>query len=196
MSALLSFLDKNSGTILALIGLMWAIGTFWWMNWRKGRIITSIPRTYAAVSQGMSEMLLVRLPLVFYNTGAATIIIQNLRLTLEQNKRKSAILYFNRTASELNASAETEWARPFPVEGRKACSVICEFLRKPGRFVFSKGGCNALLEGKFDSDKKWRMVSNFKLRTPSAYLKTLNSQTLIPYDNDPDREDIEEIQSQ
>lgn len=189
MSALFGFLDKNSGTILALMGLVWAIGTFWWMNWHKGKIVAGIPRTYAAVSHGMDEMLSVRLPLVFYNTGAATIVVQNLKLTLEQNGNESAILYFNGTVSKLDACGELEWATQFPVDGRRAYSVICEFLRKPGHFVFAAGQCNALLEGKFDADKKWRVVTRFKLRTPAKYLKTLNSRTLIPYDNDPDREE-------
>ncbi len=189
MSAFLSFLNDNSGTILALIGLVWAIGTFWWMNWRKGGIIVGAPRTYAAISQGRDSMLLVRLPLVFYNTGAATIIIQNLRVTLGQNSGKSAVLYFNQTVSKLDSKQEADWAKQFPVEGRKTCSAICEFLRKPGCFVFSAGECNALLEGKFDNDRDWRVVSKFKLRTPAIYLETLNGNgPLIPYDNDPDRE--------
>jgi hypothetical protein len=189
MSALLNFLNSNGGTFLALIGLLWAVGTFWWMNWRKGKIVLGTPRSYAAVSQGRDGMLLVRLPLVFYNTGAATIIIQNLRLTLEQNGGKSAVLYFNQIALKLDSKQdEGDWAKQFPVEGRKAFSAICEFLRKPGYFVFSAGECNALLEGKFDNDREWKVVIRFKLRTPAIYLETLNSdRPLIPYDNDADR---------
>jgi hypothetical protein len=190
MSALLNFLDKNSGTLLALVGLIWAVGTFWWMNWRKGKIVIGPPRTYAAISHQRDSYLLVRLPLVFYNSGAATIVVQNLRLTLEQDGRKSPVLYFNQTVSELDVKQEGGWAKQFPVEGRKAVSLICEFLRKPhGSFVFSVGNCDAVMEGKFDDDKNWKVLGRFKLRTPEAYLSTLNSiGPLMPYDNDPDRE--------
>ena len=117
MSFFLDFLSVNCGTMVALVGLFWAVGAFWWMNWRKGKIITSVPRTYAALSQGRDGLLLVRLPLIFYNTGAATIIIQNLQLVLEQNGGRSAILYFNQTVSKLDARQESDWAKQFPVDG-------------------------------------------------------------------------------
>lgn len=100
------------------------------------------------------------------------------------------MLYFNQTVSKLDAGREGEWAKQFPVEGRKATSLICEFFRKPREgFVFSVGNCNAVLEGKFDDDKNWKVMCKFKLRTPQAYLSTLNSsRPPIAYDNDPDRE--------
>jgi len=175
--------------LLACVGLPWTVGTFWWMHWRKGRIVVGTPRTYAAISHQRNDYLLVRLPLVLYNIGAATIVVENLRLTLEQSGRKSPVLYFNQTVSKLDVEQERDWAKQFPVEGREAASLICEFLRKPrSGFVFSAGNCNAVLEGKFD-DKNWKVISKFKLRTPEAYLSTLNSnERLIPYDNDPDRE--------
>jgi len=190
MSELLSALEKYSGVILAFAGLLWAIGTFWWMHWHKGKILVAGPRTYAALSHPRDDFLLIRSPLVFYNTGAASRVVQNLRLTLEQGVGKSPMLYFNQTVSKLDGGQEGEWARQFPVEGRKAVSLICEFLRKPRQgFTFSTGSCDATLEGKLDSDTHWKVLSKFKLRVTDADVSTLNSMgPLIAYDNDPDRE--------
>lgn len=192
MSELLSVIQKNAGVCISCTALLFTIGTFWWMQWRKGKIVVGAPRTYTAISHQKHNFLLVRLPLVFYNTGAATIVVQNLRLTLEQNGRKSPVLYFNQTVSELDVEQEGGWAKQFPVEGRKAVLLICEFLRKPrSGFAFSAGICNAKLEGKFDDDTSWKVIGTFKLLTPEAYLSTLNVKDiggLIPYDNDPDRE--------
>ena len=103
---------------------------------------------------------------------------------------QAPVLYFNQTVSKLDVEQERDWAKQFPVEGREAVSLICEFLRKPrSGFVFSAGNCDAILEGKFDDDKNWKVIGKFKLHTPEAYLSTLNSTgPLIPYDNDPDRE--------
>jgi hypothetical protein len=187
---LFCFIEKNAGVIITFIGLLWAVGSFWWMHWHKGKVIVGAPRTYAALSHQRDDFLLVRLPLVFYNTGAATIVVQNLRLMLEHSGKQSPVLYFNQTVPKLDVEQEREWAKQFPVEGREAVSLICEFLRKPRNgFDFAASSCNAVLEGKFDSDENWKIVTKFKLRTPEEYLNTLNSNgPLIPYDNDPDRE--------
>ena len=186
------FIEKNTGVIIAFIGLLWAVGTFWWMHWHKGKVIVGAPRTYAALSHQRDDFLLVRLPLVFYNTGAATIVVQNLRLTLEHSGKKSPVLYFNQTVPKLDVEQEQEreWAKQFPVEGRKVVSLICEFLRKPrNSFDFTASSCDAVLEGRFDSDENWKIVAKFKLRTPVEYLDTLNStKPPMAYDNDPDRE--------
>jgi len=177
-------------TAVALTALLWAIGQFWWMHWHKGEITLGAPRSYAAIAHQKDDFLLVRLPLVFYNAGAAAIVVQNLRLGLEQNGRKSPLLHFNQTVSKLDVEQEGDWATQFPVRGREAVPLICEFLRKPREsFVFTAGDCDAVLEGKFDQDGSWRVLVKFKLYTPGSYLSTLNSnRTLIAYDNDPDRE--------
>ncbi len=190
MSDIPSLIERNAGVLVACIGLVFSIGSFWWMHWHKGKIAVGIPRTYAAISHERDDFLLVRLPLVFCNTGAPTIVVQNLRLTLEQDGRKSPLLYFNQTVSKLDVEQERGWAKQFPVERRGAVSLICEFLRKPRRgFVFSAGDCDAVLEGKFDDDKDWKDIIKFKLRIAEGYLSTLNSiGPLIAYDNDPDRE--------
>ena len=152
--------------------------------------MVGIPRSYAAVASQKDDFLLVRLPLVFHNTGAPAIVVENLRLTLEQNGRKSPLLHFNQTVAKLTVQQEGDWATQFPVKGREAVPLICEFLRKHREgFVFSAGDCDAVLEGKFDHDRSWKVMLNFKLHTPERYLRTLNSnRPLIAYDNDPDRE--------
>ena len=174
---------------LALIALLWAVGTFWWMHWRKGKIMVGAPRSYAAIAHQRDDLLLVRLPLVFRNTGAAAIVVQNLRLTLEQNGTKSPLLHFNQTVAKLTVEQEGDWATQFPVKGREAVPLICEFLRKPREsFVFTAGDCDAILEAKFDHDRSWKVMLNFKLHTSESCLRTLNSNgPLVAYDNDPDR---------
>lgn len=170
------------------LALLFTIFSFWWMNWRTGRLIVGPPRSFAALSQGEENLLIIQLPLVFLNDGPVTYVVDNLRLTLEQGDKKSAILYFNNTLSKLTSNDNREWARQFAVEGNNSYSSIFVFQRKPGKFIFSAGKCKATLEAKLNTDKKWQTLIIFDLQTPEAIITTLNGHQLITYDNDPDRE--------
>ncbi len=173
---------------ISFLALFFAIFSFWWMNWRRGKIIVGPPRSFAATSKSQDDLLIIQLPLVFYNDGAASQIIQNLRLTIIQNGNRSAILYFNNTVPDLVNAQTREWARQFAVEGRKSYSSVFVFQRKPGNFIFHKGKCQAILEGKLNNDVKWEEMLTFDLQIQGKSVNTMNSGQLIPYDNDPDRE--------
>lgn len=157
---------------------------------RRGKVTVGAPSTYAALAHIRDDFLLVRLPLIFNNVSDVPVVVQGLRLTLEQDGKRSPVLKFNQTVSKLDIAQEGDWAKQFIVEGKGSVSLICEFLRKPrGGFVFSEGYCNTVLEGKFDNDQQWGEVTKFKLYTPAKYLEPLNSvRPPIPYSNDPDAE--------
>ena len=173
---------------ISTLALLFTIFSFWWMNWRRGKIIVGPPRSFAATSKSEDDLLIIQLPLVFYNDGAASQVIQNLRLTLVQNGNRSAILYFNNTVPDLVNAQTREWACQFAVEGRKSYSSVFVFQRKPGNFIFHKGKCQAILEGKLNNDEKWEEMLTFDLQIPAKSVNTMNSGQLIAYDNDPDRE--------
>jgi hypothetical protein len=182
----LTFLSKNPALLLSILALVFTIFSFWWMNWRRGKIIVGIPRSFAATSGGKQGLVMVQLPLVFYNDGAATRIIQNLRLTLEQNGEKSSILHFNNTLGNLASNDNRQWARQFAVEGRKSHSSIYVFQRTPGNFVFLAGKCKAILEAKLEN-QKWKKILTFYIQTPeTAVQASLNAGQIIAYDNDVD----------
>jgi hypothetical protein len=169
--------------IISIGALGFTIFSFWWMNWRKGKLIVGPPRTFALASPGEDQILIVQLPLIFYNNGAATQVVQNLRVTLEQNGKRSPILDFNNTVSDLASVGERQWARQFAIEGRIAYSSIFVFQRTPGKFVPSLGKCSARLEAKLYENMDWMTLLVFDLN-----IKRIgNFNQLLTYDNDPDR---------
>ncbi len=182
----LRFLSKNPALLLSILALLFTIFIFWWMNWRRGRLIVGIPRSFAATTDGKEGELIVQLPLVFYNNGAATRIIQNLRLTLEQSGEKSSVLHFNNTLADLASNDNRQWARQFAIEGRKSYSSVYVFQRTPGNFVFSAGKCKAILEAKLEN-RKWKKILTFDVQTPETAVRaSLNTGRIIAYDNDLD----------
>ena len=179
---------SSAALLISIFALFFTISSFWWMNWRRGKIIVGPPRSFAATSKGEDDLLIVQLPLVFYNDGAASQVIQNLRLTLVQNGNRSAILYFNNTVPDLVNAQTREWACQFAIEGRKSYSSVFVFQRKPGNFIFHKGKCQAILEGKLNNDAKWEEMLTFYLQIQDKRVNTMNNGKLTPCDNDPDRE--------
>jgi hypothetical protein len=178
---------------ISFLALAFTIFSFYWMNLRKGKLIVGKPTTYAAVAQ--KELLIVQLPLVFYNDGAATRIVSDLRLRLEQDGRAAPMLYFNNTVEDLgpkdlDVKAEgRKWARQFAVKGHDGYASVFVFQRSPKSFQFLAGTCEAKLEGKLDKKDTWEVMLAFDLHIRACDLSTLHSNRLIPYSNDPSREE-------
>ena len=168
--------------VISVLALLFTAFSFWWMNWRKGELIVGPPRSYALTAPGEDDILIIQLPLVFYNNGAATQVVQNLRLRLEQDGRRSAILNFNYTVPDLISDGHL-WAKQFAIEGRKAYASVFVFQKTPGKFVPLPGICNATLECKLYEVTGWTTLLVFDLRI----VNVANLNSLLPYDNDIDQ---------
>ncbi|MDD5515646.1 MAG: hypothetical protein PHX71_09940 [Synergistales bacterium] len=182
IAGILAISISYTAMVISILALTFTIFSFWWMNWRKSKIIVGDPRSFTLATQGLDELLIVQLPLVFYNSGAATQVVQNLRLTLEQNNKKSSKLNFNNTVSDLSSNDGRTWGRQFPIEGRKTYSNIFVFQKKPGKFIPTPGKCKAILEWKSYDDMTWKQLHTFNLLINKNITEKMGR--LIPYDND------------
>lgn len=172
--------------IISILALLFTIFSFWWMNWRKGKLIVGAPRSFATCSDN-SKYILFHFPFVFYNKGAASQIIQNLRLVFYVENDDPKILYFNSTIDDLGVKEDSKWARQFAIEGRKSYSHIFEFLNSDCKFIFSADKHCATLEAKVDDNKDWTHLLTFDIQSPESKISLLNTERLQVYDNDPDR---------
>jgi hypothetical protein len=119
---------RNPLVWAALLALLFSVGSFWWMHWRRGKLRVSAPRSYAVV--GQKDRLYILAPFVFYNDGAAPIIVETLRRIIDNQVDRP--LTFQATLTKLGTSEGRGFAFQFPVPGRQAVSLICEFQRQPG----------------------------------------------------------------
>jgi hypothetical protein len=126
-------INPSAGVIsgfVATLALVFTVGSFYWMNWRKGKLIVGPPSTYGITCS--ANRLIVELPFIFFNNGATTKVIHNLRLTLEQNGEKSPILNFEYIQNNFTGHGngeEDKLTRHFAIEGGKAYSKVFSFSK-------------------------------------------------------------------
>jgi hypothetical protein len=114
------------GPAIALLALLFTIGSFWWLQARQGKLRSYRPHTFALI-HGSSKVRL-RFPLVFYNTGAKPIVIRDMRLTFPGQPGIEP-LPWRTFRSQLKPDTDDGERLPavFSVPGRQAQQQFIEF---------------------------------------------------------------------
>jgi hypothetical protein len=174
------YIMNNPALIISTLALLFTIFSFWWMNWRKGKLQVGTPRSYAAFGSLEGRMVL-EFPFVFFNDGPTPIIVQNLRLVFSDQKQ-SQPLTFIATVKEIGNHQNRAFATQFPVRGREALLLICEFQREPGGMIFEAHNYPMELQARLDNSKKWKKICGFNLNVAEKSLPTINKQFIV-HDN-------------
>jgi hypothetical protein len=118
-----------SGLVVALAALGFTIASFWWLNARTGKIEATAPRAYAFATTPSQTRL--RLPLAFHNTGAAALVVTDLRLLIDDDPDVTDLLWeTTRDRLRPEAGDDFRFATPFAVPGRGVRQLIVEFGRE------------------------------------------------------------------
>jgi hypothetical protein len=190
---------------IALAALAFTIASFWWMNVRRGSLHGHRPHSFAAVVA--PDKVLINLPLVFHNDGAAPIVVLDLRLRLERPT--------GQVASRIGGSSNRPWDKPeipeplpitmwwrgtrsevqpregnrplpaaFPVPGRTAVTAFIEFGRERESegppLDWIGGPCTATVEATMAHRERWIDLLTFELHT-----ERINVPNYIAWPNDP-----------
>lgn len=154
----------NAGEVIAVLALLFTVTSFWWLYARRGRLVVSEPHSFAiAASNG--GLLLLRLPLVLYNTGPKAIVVQNLRAWFP-GKNDLLPLPWRTSRSQLKPASDDGHTFPaaFPVEGRGARQVFIEFGGPFPGFAIEKGVYNVRVEAVMSHRPRWTTILKFDLR--------------------------------
>jgi hypothetical protein len=145
------------------------------MNWRAGYIIVGPPRSFAAFGS-QDEALILELPLVFFNRGATPMLVQNLRLRIEDEPSDKRPLTFIATVAKLGTDEGRAFSTQFPLRSQEAVLRICEFQRKPGRLLFEARSYPLVLDAVLNASTTWKPIARFDLNVRQHDLDTVNSK--------------------
>jgi hypothetical protein len=151
--------------IVAVLALLFTVGSFWWMNWRRGMLLVGPPRSYGAAQEG--DVLLMHVPLVFFNPAPTPIIVHHLRLVFADRPAQTP-LYFIATVEGLGMTKERRFATQFLVRGRDGVSLVCDFQRRPSGPSVGAGHYRMELEAMLLGSDNWRRICSFRLNVPYA----------------------------
>jgi hypothetical protein len=82
-----SWVVSVAALAVSVFALLFTIASFWWLHARRGKIEATKPRAFAFVTS--SRKVRLRLPLAFHNTGAAALVVSDLRLALDGDTNRS-----------------------------------------------------------------------------------------------------------
>jgi hypothetical protein len=112
-----------AAALVSFLALAFAIAAFWWLHARRGSLTATTPRVYAFV-----DKVLLRFPLVFYNTGAWALIVGDLRLVVDGEPLCEPLRWLT-TRQTLRPGSDDEhrFATSFSIEGHAAREIVAEF---------------------------------------------------------------------
>lgn len=168
--------------IIAVCALLFTVATFWWLNVRRGRLKSFEPHSFAAYIS--LDMIRIRFPLVFHNTGAVPIVIQNLRLRF-LDEPSAAPLTWVASRSHIQPGGDRDdhaFPAVFSVAGRTTNQTFQEFGAPSPGFILGAKDYRVRLEAKLGHRKKWRRTLDFTLRA----WRIGDPDHFITYENTPD----------
>ncbi|MFD3480573.1 hypothetical protein [Streptomyces sp. NPDC058695] len=160
-----AFSSLSAASIVSVSALLFTVASFWWLNARQGRLESWEPHSFAAIVRG--SMIRLRLPLVFHNSGAKPIIVQDLRLSFPDEPASHLPLLWTSSASRLQPGPDEESELPtgFVVAGREARKLFIEFEAPFSGVVPEARDYKVRIQVRVGHRKGWRSLLTFTLRT-------------------------------
>lgn len=166
--------------LISSLALLFTMASFWWMNWRRGKLQAWMPRSYAG--KGGVGSLTMQLPLVLFNTGPTPIVIRNLRLIFPKEENPP-MPSFQATVPKLGTTENRDWATPLPVRGREALQIVAQFTDKKKGLIFKPKTYVVEVQAKLDQKEKWTTLLTWELKVTPSHLPQLN-ESFIAHDNE------------
>lgn len=148
---------------IATLALLFTVGSWWWLNARRGRLRSFAPHSFAYV--GSDTALRLRLPLVLENTGPTPLVVQDMRLHFPDEPDALLPIPWTQSRSELRPGRDDGFALPavFPVAGHSAEQHFIEFSAPFPGLRLEKRCYSVQIDVQLGHRKSWTELLTFPL---------------------------------
>jgi hypothetical protein len=166
-------------SIIAGLALAFTLASFWWLNARRGSLEVARPLAFSFVTR--EGMVRLRLPLAFYNTGAAALLVSDLRVLVD-DRALPPLRWFTTRAMLRAMEDDFAFPTPFAVEGRGTREVVVEFGEHLAWVPKLATNYWMTLEAQVHPAAGWKELISFEWWAPPS---ADNLSTYITYRNNP-----------
>ena len=163
-------------SIFSGLALMFTVGSFYWLQARKGRLRTAPVTTFSARLTNTSGG--IRIPVTIYNSGARPRIISGVRLRLKGESNLVFVCHTLRKTLDATPSDTEDFFHPYAIPGRSVVTKYPHFAVQGFAKHLSDAPIRLDLEVLTDSDVKWRVLSTVELHT-----EIVHSLAYVTYSN-------------
>ncbi len=182
-----NFEYRNDGDVsyaalaISIMALIFTVGSFWWLNARRGALRTYEPTTWAAhVGQDNSRL---RLPLVLHNTGAAALVVIGLRLRFTEG---GELMPWEWTRTQVNPKDNDikDVTAPFSIPGGGTRELVAEFVGAYPGVVPEPRAHPVAIEARSSLHDDWQHLLTFDLQlgnliNPALYIVYTNQRDYL-----------------
>lgn len=165
-------MSDQSSFIISVLALGFTLFSFWWMNWRPGRLRVGDLRQFAAgrTSTGESDApvsICIGLPLVIVNTGACTVVLESLRLTPVGRDRLGGLSFRNVESPlwtiDVSQVKQDNFFLPASVKANEVLRSNFVFTAEQSRLKIDRRLYHMHLEGKISWSRDWTKLKDIEL---------------------------------
>lgn len=179
----------DPSSFIAACALVFTVASFWWLNYRRGRLRVYEPHSFAAAIDG-SRVLFLRFPLVFENTGAAPIVVADLQMRFPDVPTSILPLPWRTTRTQIKLSPDDDPQLPavFTVAGRTAERHFIEFGGPFPGFQLEAKDYKVTIDARLGHKRDWQTAVTLTLRAghisfPERYIAYSNSPHTLSKDD-------------
>ena len=164
--------------IVACCALLFTVGSFYWLQARKGRLKLYPVITFSGMVN--ERRIALRMPIIIYNTGARPRVISAIRLRWQGDREFLLECHTFRKTIDPKPEDTEDYAHPYVVPGRSVVTKYAHFMADGFARHLSDKPSIYDVEVMLDDDTAWKVLGPVLLHT-----EIMNNRSYVTYSNNP-----------
>lgn len=166
--------------LISCLALIFTVGSFYWLQARKGRLKLYPVMTFSGYWK--KSRLVLRLPVILFNSGARPRVINALRLVTTDDVGKRITLECHSFRKTIDPTSEDmeDMAHAYAIPGRQVVTKHAHFAVDSLPVLDRADPTSFEVEALVDDSTKWR-----KLGAVTVHVEIMHTSSYITYSNNP-----------